>query len=108
MKASEGKFRVGFARGVVPPEGSLAPLFFSLPSLPATFLGFPLASGALLPLPEEVRGAFLAFAVLLSDVVPPAGQLSLCCPKPSTHRGETSPARTRTQRLIGLVNAAYG
>lgn len=85
VKASEWKFWVGLPRGVVPPADSLVPLFFGLPSLPVTFLGFPLTSGPSLALAEEDNGAFLAFAVLFSDLVPPAGQLSLCCPKASMH-----------------------
>lgn len=74
MKASERKFGLGLTRGAVPP-GSPAPLLFCLPSFPATFLGFPLAFRASLALavPDKVGGAFLAFAALLSDLVPRAG-----------------------------------
>jgi len=77
---------------------SLAPLFLAFPSLAAPFLGFPLERGASPALAEEDNGALQAFAVLLGDSVPRTGWLSLCCPKPSVHQGETSPERTRIQR----------
>lgn len=74
MKASAWKLGLGLTRGAVPP-GSPAPLLFCLPSFPATFLGFPLVLRAspALTVPDELSGVFLAFAALLSDLVPRAG-----------------------------------
>lgn len=99
VKVSEWRFWVGLTHGVAPLAGSPAPLFFSLPSLPATFLGFPLEFRASLvfTVPEEVSGAFLAVAALLSALFPRAGQLSLCCLRSSMHPGETSPEEKKKQ-----------